>query len=322
MRGMGAPEETRSFGQGLAGLLRRRWVSRVLTIVLLLIVILTMVRTIGRSRDGLSAWLHRLTPLVLLRAFVAYSVAFGLGGIVWFAMMARLSNVRNLATHFRIYAITGLARRIPGLPWHVVGRAYLYDRMGVPKSLVLVASGMEQILVVLSGVWIYFVAVVLTRQQEVLDWLWLGVSLLGGVLLVNPYTVNWLLRRLRHVEVQRLREKDLLLWTALYALTWIVGSLTMWPLVGAVEQLPLSAIGVLVGAWSLSGALSSLAVFLPSGLGIRELGLTLLLAPLVSPSAAAFVALALRVLTMSFEFVWGAIAWLGSLFHPTGLRGG
>jgi len=79
--------------------------------------------------------------------------------------------------------------------------------------------------------------------------------------------------------------------------------------VGALRPLSETEVVALVGAWGLSGALGSLAVFSPSGLGIREVSLTLLLAPLLSVSQAAFVAVFMRVLTTGLELAWALIAW-------------
>jgi hypothetical protein len=291
--------------------LRHRWTSRLMTAVLFAIVALTMVRVVSQDTQGLPEWLSHLTLSTLLLMFGTHSLALGMGAIAWCIIIMRTSQLKRIKDHFRIYTITNLARRIPGLPWHIVGRTYLYNNVGIPKTLILMVSGLEHVLIVLSGILVYLLtAALFPNGCDRVGWGWLALALVTCLILTHPRLLTIVLNRLGRKMTQPLQFRDLMLWMVVYIVTWMVGGLTLWVLVGSIGNLTLVKVLTVIGAWSLSGAVSSLAVFLPAGLGIREISLTLLLSSLVPLSTAAFVALVLRLLTTAFELTWGVLITL------------
>jgi len=74
-----------------------------------------------------------------------------------------------------------------------------------------------------------------------------------------------------------------------------------------VTPIPLAQLPALVGAWAASGAISLSAGLLVSGMGLREVTLTVLLGYLVPLPVAVAISLLFRVLLMVGEFVWALI---------------
>jgi uncharacterized membrane protein YbhN (UPF0104 family) len=61
--------------------------------------------------------------------------------------------------------------------------------------------------------------------------------------------------------------------------------------------------------WALGGGGSMILVFVPSGLGIRELSLIWLLQPYLPQTSAVTVALLTRFVYTVGDFLWGTLGW-------------
>jgi hypothetical protein len=289
-------------------LLRSPRVKRVLLAALSLAILFPLFVSLYRERELLLIWLAQIRVEVYLASFALYSVALGFAILAWAGMIDVLGRPIPARRHVRIFCLTHLARRIPGVLWHVVGRVVWYEQEGVAKSVVSLVSVLEQVLIILSGLVAYLLTLpAALSSAPVSPLVWLA-ALAGGTVLVHPYFIRAVMRRLGHQEGAALRYRHVAAWLGEYVLGWVAGGLILVIVVGALR--PVSAVEALglVGAWSLSGAVASLAVFSPSGLGIREVSLVLLLGPLLPLPQAAFVAVFLRVLLTAFELVWALIA--------------
>ena len=72
-------------------------------------------------------------------------------------------------------------------------------------------------------------------------------------------------------------------------------------IVRAFQPISTSEIAYIIGAWSLSGGISFLTIFLPSSFGISEISLALLLARILSPVEAGTIVIVVRVLVTAYE---------------------
>jgi uncharacterized membrane protein YbhN (UPF0104 family) len=65
-----------------------------------------------------------------------------------------------------------------------------------------------------------------------------------------------------------------------------------------------------IGAASVSSAISLLAVFAPGGLGVREVTLAVLLAPVLPPAVAVVLVVLLRVWSIGVDLLFYAVSWV------------
>lgn len=274
-----------------------------------LAILVPLLISLYHERAVLGNWLTRIRPEAILLSFGLYSVALMLAVRAWGGMIDVLGHPIGAWRHFHIFCLTHLARRIPGVLWHVIGRVVWYEQEGVPKSVVSLASVLEQTLIVLAGFVTYLLTLpVALSSTPISPVVWL-VGLIGGGVLVHPRLIGAVLRRLGRAEqAESLRYSHVAIWLCSYILGWVAGGLILVAVVVALRSLSAVEVVALVGIWSLSGALGALAVFSPSGLGIREVSLTLLLGPLLPLPQAAFVAVFTRVILTGFELVWALIA--------------
>jgi hypothetical protein len=106
----------------------------------------------------------------------------------------------------------------------------------------------------------------------------------------------------------------------MYMLAWMAGGLILY-MFAYVTQLSLPAsegytqITFLrcFWAWAIAGGSSLLMVFIPAGLGVREITLTWLLAPYLPFSAILLVAIIIRLTYAAADMMWGTLGMLFSL---------
>ena len=269
--------------------------------------IVFVVYNLYREGSMLLTQLTHVNPLGLGLSFVLYSCALALAILGWSAIASRMTNVRDLKRHVKVYCYANLARRIPGFFWYVLGRAHLYRGDGVGIVSISAASAMEMMLIVLSGLMSY---ALLNLGRWPTQWTWgliLGIG--AGLVMIHPRLLQWILSKMKHANImEHIRYRDVATWLAVYVGVWVLGGLALFSVVCAIQPVDLVQAPGIIASWSLSGAISTLVIFLPAGLGVREAALSMLLLPFIPAPLAVTVALMMRVLLTLYEIVWALVA--------------
>jgi hypothetical protein len=261
----------------------------------------------------------RLSPAAVGRAVLVYTLDLILAVFGWFMIIGSLSGYWRVLDHTRIYLLTSVTRRLPGTFWYILGRVVLYERLGVTRGVTALAGGLEFATTVMAGLVVALATWPLILAGADFNPLWLLMSLLAGIVLLNPPAIRAILRRLAPQHAAGVRYRHLLGWVLIYMLVWIVGGGLLFVLADAVYPLPLSALPGIIGVWALAGVASFvLFSFVPFGLGVNELTLTVLLGPFVPAGEAFFVALLMRALVTICELVFALIGAVLSLPFFTG----
>jgi hypothetical protein len=132
----------------------------------------------------------------------------------------------------------------------------------------------------------------------------LGAPLWAPLLLRG---VRWLLGRLGVALPIELNARDVPSFLGISGLAWIGGGSVLYVLANAVTPVSVSQLPALVGAWGAAGAISMSVGLLVSGMGLRELTLTVLLGRLMPLPIAAAVSLLFRLLLTVGEFAWALV---------------
>jgi len=255
--------------------------------------------------NSLRTFEWKVRPILLIGSFLAYTVYVGLAAFTWGRILRTLGSTSSWKQHFRIYYISTLANRLP-LPFgHIAGRLLLYDER-TSKTTVSFASALELSLIALAGITIG--GVFRPKSILYLDW-WVGIpAILLGLTIVHPRVLKPLLSYLKVHGSYELRYIHTINWLLFYFLIWMVGGVALYLMI--ISFYPLNFIGLpnVLGAWCLSGSVAILMVFLPVGLGLRELTLGLLLSSILPPGISALIAILSRILFTIFEIVLAGIA--------------
>lgn len=263
--------------------------------------------------------LRRADPLDLTAALLvlsAYYLVFVLGWI-WILRLLSIRLPYRLALQAEMLSM--LAKYIPGGVWTPAARVVALRRFGVTDTPVVIASiALEAGLSALAGVIVLLASLPLVGVVDAPFGLLVAFAAVVAVLVhprvFRPLAVR-LLRPFGPVEVPELRYRSMLAVLGFYALTWPLGGLALFFLLRSVGGDPdLQAIPFLGGATAVGAIVAVLAVFAPSGLGVREATVYGLIVTVTSEGAALGATILNRLAITIVEAALlglGALAWRG-----------
>ena len=233
--------------------------------------------------------------------------------LIWFVLLTGLGakNLRhNTGQLIYVYAKSWLGRYIPGTaPW-LLGKIYFASKLGVSRHKLAVSSLLEGGLQVAVTMGVAIVMLMFDSRLDVVDdklKLLMVLALAGCVIAVLPPVFNRivslayrLIRRDRLHSEHLADPRPVAQGAFLYGVGAIAGGLSLFFIAKAVDpSLSYHNIWFVMGAGNLAGAASMLAVFAPSGLGVRE-GIQLALLSVIMPTE---LALLVTVITR----LWGVV---------------
>jgi hypothetical protein len=244
---------------------RRTWVRWLVTAIVSLSVLFGIGAVLHANRQLLAEFEWQVHWAPLVSSFFIYSLALALAVLAWGLILNKVGGRVDWARHARIYCLTNLARRVPGVLWYVVGRVATYEQLGVSKGAVTLGSGLEVALVVLSGLIVSLATSPILVTTYLGSPLWLPFGFMAGLGALHPAVIRVALRRVGGGAAlgEQLHYRDILVWMAVYSGVWLLGGLCLYSLIAGIYPIPGSLMPAVIGAWALSGALSTLGMFLP-----------------------------------------------------------
>lgn len=273
-----------------------------------LICLYILYRLIIPNLDDLSIIKENFSIGPILLTIPVYYLGLYSASIVWGKMMNDLTDPLPEPQHQNIYIITHAARRIPGFVWHVLGRITWYEQMGIRKSITAFANGLETVLIIVSG--LVMVAIFfpfLSQKSGVEFWqIILGIGI--GSIFFHPKFIQKILQKLgQGYSHQEITYKMILKWFLYYLIIWLTGGTVLFLIVSSMLQVTFSLWPVCIVIWCIAGVAGMLLIFLPSGFGLNEATISLLLAMYISSSLAVAAAIIIRILLTIFDFVIATI---------------
>jgi len=128
------------------------------------------------------------------------------------------------------------------------------------------------------------------------------------LIIVHPRILGPLLAFLKFRDPFELRYWQSIKWLLSYLLVMITGGLALYLLIISFYPLPFIYLPNIVGAWCLASLVGILIAFLPLGLGIHEVTLSLLLSSFLPPAISAIIAILSRIVFTIFEIAMAGIA--------------
>jgi hypothetical protein len=189
-----------------------------------------------------------------------------------------------------------IARYVPGGVWDVAGRLMLSEQAGVSKRITSASVGMEMGLQVLSASIFFIIALVLRAATPPAGYLPLAVLLILGTLIglsprVFTALVNWGLRLLRRPPLSMtIAYRDVIVLFLARMFAHALKGLGFFLFARGLADIAWSQAPLMISAYVGAWLVGFLAVFVPTGIGVREGALVLLLggqAPVAVITAAA-----------------------------------
>jgi hypothetical protein len=287
-------------------------VRRIVGLVAGLLIVAFLLASVAKGWSVVSAYEWDVDVPGLVGSLLVMCGFLLLNGLGYVAILERLAG-RSLPRRRLLdtWARSILARYVPGNVLMVAGRVVLGREAGVSGRTSLAASVYEQALIVgLSAC--AAAALLLFGDLGAGDWVWIVVVVPFGLVLLHPRLfgpgANRLLARFGREPLEGLLSaREVLVFAAWYALALAVLGVAVWWCVHALVG-PQAGGPLFVGAgFLLSFVVSMLAFIFPSGLGVREGVLALVLAKHlpgeVAIAGAAAVRLALTFAELAFTAV-------------------
>lgn len=242
-----------------------------------------------------------------------YTLALALAIAGWRWLLRCVGVRRPWLEDAWFYTLSLAARRLPGGIWGAVGRVYLYRQAGAPTGPVTVATVAEHGLIIVAAAALAPVALAVLPLRTN-GAAWLGLAAIGTltVALTRPHVWTAAARALVR---RRLLPREMLVqqggaaWLGvggIYALVWLVGGTALW-LVARSLGAEDADLGLVVAAWIIARGAALPLALLPAGLGLSDLGLTLLLGYALPPPLALASAVLMRGLVTLGEAGWALV---------------
>jgi hypothetical protein len=251
-----------------------------------------------------------------LAVSVALLIAFQAGQAeLWRRMLVAMDHPLDARRARAIWNLTLIARYFPTSALQAAGRVVLSQRAGVPRAVTAAAFVYE--LVLSFAVALALAAVFLVRLPSLADQplRWAVVAVPAGLLLaLAPAAFGRVSGvALRRIGAEPLRVtlsgRTVAAFAAGYAMCFVAAGAGLFALTRSLQPVPLSALPLITGAFSVAYVASLVGFLLPAGLGAREAALTVTLAPVLPVAVALAVAVALRLAQMAVEVLLGSITW-------------
>lgn len=231
-------------------------------------------------------------PLLLLAALAVLAAYYLLFVVGWQWILAAFGIRVAYRIALQAEMASMLAKYVPGGVWTPLARIVWLRRTGGVQdtSLVLSSILLEAGLSAVAGVLVFLASLALVEAVDAPLWPLLAFGLITATLLhprVFTALARALFRRFDAEEPPRLPYRALVGLLAYYAFTWLVGGSALYLLLLSLHSDPgLETIPYLGGAAAVGAIVAVLAVFAPSGLGVREASMYGLMVVVVPAGAA------------------------------------
>ena len=251
-------------------------------------------------------------------ATVAFTLAVGVSGVLWRSTVrACVDRPIPLASAIRAQVAAWLLKYVPGQVGAFAWKAAWGPKVGISKTQATVAFVYENLFLGVTSTvpTIPIIAIGLGAGTASLGWyLVAGIAVAVGFVLLSYAPV---LRRLVETAIRVTRRRidpsrisyiglgDALRLQFAYALPRIVNGIGFVVLVGAVHHVTAGDAIVLVAAYTLAGILGIVAFFVPSGIGVREAVIVIILSRMMPAEVALVVAINARIYATISDAVLG-----------------
>ena len=254
--------------------------------------------------------IDRMGPLTVALAMVSVLLALLMSMQVWRALLAGLGSPLPVPGTARIVFLGQLGKYLPGSVWLVLAQMELGTTYRVPRRRSAAASVLVMLLTLLTGL---LTALVMLPFTGTSSYLWAFAVTPVLLACLHPRVLNQLMNRLLRLAKQPPLEQPLSGRTLAMALgwslaVWICYGMQIWLLTMRLGAPIGSSLLLAVGGYAFAWSVGFIVVFVPAGVGLREVLLITTLSPIVGAGGATAVALVSRALTTAADLLAAASA--------------
>ena len=290
---------------------RKKIIKWILQVVLIAVIFYFLARNLYINWNKIVQYDWRINYY-----FLVFSALLSIGGgfliaLGWNLILRVLGGRLNHRRALKIFFITDLAKYIPGKVWTMVGKVYMCKEEGIPVSVTSTSVVIQPLIQVISGLLVFLLSLPFwTKTSDFMNNLYFFFPLIPlGLLFLHPAIMtkplNFVLRKLKQKPIElKIKYSHILLILLLWCGLWILTGITYYFLIISVHPFPLSNLPVTIGIFAIAGVSQFLT---PSGIGVLEGMLTVLLGLYFPMPVAILIALLARVWKTVSELICVAI---------------
>jgi uncharacterized membrane protein YbhN (UPF0104 family) len=273
---------------------------------------------VARQWDDVRAAMAEIGPWGIAGSLAATVIGLGATGVAWRMLLAGLGNPLRPGAAAGVFFVAQIGKYLPGSVWPYLAQARIGRTYGVPVSRSAAAGVLFVLLHCATGAMVAAALLPLAGDETIeRRFGWLPWTIPLFLVLLHPRVVHALLS-LGHRITRRGAVPQVLPWSAMLpaigamAVAWICYGVALFllvaPLGGASWRGAVLSTGGFALAWT-AGFLAAavLVVAAPAGLGVREVALYSVLAPLLTSGVATAVVVFSRVGQLIGDVVWAGI---------------
>lgn len=266
------------------------------------------------------------SPLWLIASLMLLLVYFSILGIPWFfSYRAGSGQSISFLSGWTFFQLSQLGRYLPGKIGQFVWMLSLSRRFGIEKTPAMLATCVQLAFQCCLGCILGFPILRHAETSHLQNWLVsslqmpyktgaliasLGIVILGGgVALLYRRRIQETLPRLIKPCCAMFSVSGALCLAGAYLFLWELLGIAFFLFIKSFTLVSASQLLVVTGTYAVAWSIGFLSVITPSGLGVREGVLSLLLTSVLPPATATLVALLSRLWTISAELVLTGIAF-------------
>jgi glycosyltransferase 2 family protein len=249
--------------------------------------------------------------LLLLPATLLISIAVLGWGLNWHFLLRGLGAQASPNKSLSLFLLTWLGRYVPGtIPYHAA-RVLAAESLGTDKAKVGASIAYETPLLLASGLLIGSLGLLVSLglHSSTMLYLLAAAVVASLVVVLQPRVLvplaNYLLRVVRRPQISAdalLSGRQIGVSLIGYAVAHVVNGLAFVLVLAALPGGDISPL-LAVAAYTLAGVIGSAAIFVPSGIGVREGVVVGLLSSAIGPEQALMAAATARALSVVADLV-------------------
>jgi uncharacterized membrane protein YbhN (UPF0104 family) len=295
--------------------------------IFILLALLFVALLLGSQWQELQNYAWQITPFWLVVSACGLVAAWAVEIVIWRRLLRTVGGQLRYGSALRIWFLSAIVRYIPGNIWQPLSITLLAQQRGVKPEATLTSIVLYQVIITLAVAPIAAVYFAATGNWGVLTDLMRGAAPWAIAVGLTPLIafvvqpawlialVNWGLQRLgRNRLPHSLTRSELLLALALAVVDWLLWGTVFAALAFGVHAYTPAEMWALaphlIAIYPVAYVIGFLSFITPSGLGVREGALYLLLAPVTGGATITLLALAMRVWTMLGELIAAGVSVL------------
>jgi len=313
-------------------------VYKLLSYSIILVIFYFLGRNLVDGWEKIENYQFSFNYFYLILSYVFLVLGVMMQSFIWNSILRVLDKNKKISHSraFYIFVYSWFGRYVPGKAWMYVGRIYFGAKEGISKKALTLSAIYEIVLTITSGFFLSIFLVSIIFGHQFMDTI--GTSsfylffpiliMIFSLIFIHPcifyFFINKIfrkiLKRFRDIEIDK---KDFLNYNVIlkmffyYCIGYLFFGAGFFFLVKSMVYISFSNILGIIGIFELASILGVLAVFAPSGLGVRD-GILVLLLQIYFP-------LSMAVLISLIARIWatlGEIGILGSIWIWSKLKYG